>query len=95
MIEPEICTQNGHNHSSDSGEQPLVALLASTLLIGHQEDSFRSVNLSGGALAWLSLWSEACRLLAKITVEGPLVQKLELNKRVYKRQTDRQTNASR
>jgi len=36
----------------------VVAFSALTLLVGHQEEHPACKNLSGGVLAWLSIWSE-------------------------------------
>ena len=41
----------------------VVAFSALTLLVGWQEGHLACKKLSGGVLAWLSVWSEArCRL---------------------------------
>jgi len=37
---------------------PSIAFSALTLLVGRQEERLASKKLSGGVLAWLSVWSE-------------------------------------
>jgi len=37
---------------------PSIAFSALTLLVGRQEEHLASKKLSGGVLAWLSVWSE-------------------------------------
>jgi len=39
-----------------------MAFSALTLLVGRQEGHPACKKLSGGVLAWLSVWSEVCRL---------------------------------
>jgi len=45
----------------------VTAFSALTLLVGQQEGHPACKKMSGGVLAWLSVWGEVCRLAYKLS----------------------------
>jgi len=53
-----MLTSQASNEIDDYSLVFIVAFSALTLLVGQQEGHPACKNLSGGVLAWLSVWSE-------------------------------------